>query len=130
LKVEGDTMTQKILVVDDNEQNLILMRDILEYYGHAVLTAQNGEEGIRLAQEHRPALILMDIQMPGMDGYAALRMLRGYPELENIKIIAVTALAMSGDKEKLLHSGFDDYLAKPVDIRQLSAMVNKHLSRE
>lgn len=123
-------MTKKILVVEDNEQNLILMRDILEYHGHAVLTAQNGEEGVRLAREHRPHLILMDIQMPVMDGYAAVKILRSDPELQDMRIIAVTALAMSGDKELVLQAGFDGYLAKPVETRQLSAMIKRHLGEE
>lgn len=126
----GDTMVKKILVVEDNEQNLILMRDILEYHGHAVLTAQNGKEGVHLAREHRPHLILMDIQMPVMDGFTAVKILRSDPELQDMKIIAVTALAMSGDKEKVLQAGFDGYLAKPVETRQLSAMIKRHLSEE
>ena len=123
-------MVKKILVVEDNEQNLILMRDILEYHGHAVLTAKNGEEGVRLAREHRPHLVLMDIQMPVMDGYAAVKILRSDPELQEMRIIAVTALAMSGDKELVLQAGFDGYLAKPVETRQLSAMIKKHLGEE
>jgi two-component system cell cycle response regulator DivK len=123
-------MVKKILVVEDNEQNLILIRDILEYHGHAVVTAQNGEEGIRMAREHRPHLILMDIQMPVMDGYTAVKILRSDPGLQDMRIIAVTALAMSGDKEKVLQAGFDGYLAKPVETRQLSAMIKKHLGEE
>lgn len=123
-------MTKKILVVEDNEQNLILMRDILEYHGHTVITAQNGEEGVRLAREHRPHLILMDIQMPVMDGYTAVKILRSDPELQDMRIIAVTALAMSGDKELVLQAGFDGYLAKPVETWQLSAMIKKHLGEE
>lgn len=123
-------MVKKILVVEDNEKNLILMRDILEYHGHAVITAQNGEEGVRLAREHRPHLILMDIQMPVMDGYAAVKILRSDPELQDMRIIAVTALAMNGDKELVLQAGFDGYLAKPVETRQLSAMIKRHLGEE
>ncbi len=123
-------MTKKILVVEDNEKNLTLMRVLLEYQGYVVVLAQNGEEGIRLAREQRPDLILMDIQMPVMDGYAAIKILRGDPQLQGIKIIAVTGLAMRGDKELILQSGFDDYLAKPVEKQQLSAVITKCLGEE
>jgi two-component system cell cycle response regulator DivK len=123
-------MAKKILVVEDNEKNLILMRDILEYQGYVVVLAQDGEEGIRLAREHRPHLILMDIQMPVMDGYDALKILRGDPGLQGMKVVAITGLAMSGDKELMLQAGFDDYLAKPFSIRQLSTMIKRHLGEE
>lgn len=123
-------MAKKILVVEDNEKNLILMRDILEYQGYVVVLAQDGEVGIRLAREHRPHLILMDIQMPVMDGYDALKILRGDPGLQGMKVVAITGLAMSGDKELMLQAGFDDYLAKPFSIRQLSTMIKRHLGEE
>lgn len=126
----GDKMAKKILVVEDNEKNMILMRDVLEYLGYSVITTQNGKEGLRLAREHRPHLILMDIQMPVMDGYTAVKILRSDPGLQDMKIIAVTALAMSGDKEKVLRAGFNGYLAKPVETRQLSAMIKKHLGED
>lgn len=126
----GHKMAKKILVVEDNEKNLILMRDILEYQGYVVVLAQDGEEGIRLAREHRPHLILMDIQMPVMDGYDALKILRGDPGLQGMKVVAITGLAMSGDKELMLQAGFDDYLAKPFSIRQLSTMIKRHLGEE
>ncbi len=126
----GDKMAKKILVVEDNEKNMILMRDVLEYLGYSVITTQNGKEGLRLAREHRPHLILMDIQMPVMDGYTAVKILRSDPGLQDMKIIAVTALAMSGDKEKVLQAGFNGYLAKPVETRQLSAMIKKHLGED
>ena len=120
-------MVKKILVVDDNEKNIILLRDVLEYYGYAVITAENGEEGIRLAREHQPALIFMDIQMPVLDGYTAIQIVRSDPELQAMKVVALTSFAMSGDKEHLLQAGFDGYLAKPVDIRQLPIVISKYL---
>lgn len=120
-------MAPQILVVEDNEQNLVLMRDILTYHGYAVLTARNGEEGVRLAREERPDLILMDMQMPVLDGFTAVNILRRDPGLHGLKIIAVTSFAMAGDKEKALQAGCDDYLSKPVDILELRATVKKHL---
>ncbi len=123
-------MTRKILVVEDNEDNLIFMQDLLRYYGYVVVLAHNGEEGVRLAREQRPDLIFMDIQMPVMDGYAAIKILHSDPELQGIKVIAVTGLAMSGDKELILLAGFDDYLVKPVDFRQLLAAIKRHLGEE
>lgn len=123
-------MVQKILVVEDNAKNMILMRDVLKYYGYAVISAQNGEEGVRLAREQRPDLIFMDIQMPVMDGYTAIKIVRSDPELQAMKVVALTSFAMSGDKELLLSAGFDGYLAKPLDIRQLPGVIKKYLGEE
>lgn len=121
------TVAKKILVVEDSEKNMILMRDILEYNGYVVVMAQNGETAIQLAREERPDLILMDIEMAVMDGFTAIKILRSDPELQDMKVVAVTALAMSGDKERVLTAGFDGYLAKPVETRQLAAMIRKYL---
>ena len=123
-------MVQKILVVEDNEKNMILLRDVLEYQGYTVITAENGEVGIRLARDEQPDLIFMDIQMPVMDGYAAIKIVRSDPELQEMKVVALTSFAMSGDKEQLLQAGFDGYLAKPVDIRQLPAVISKYLGEK
>ena len=120
-------MAQKILIVEDNEQNMILLRDVIKYQGYTVITARNGTDGIRLAREERPDLIIMDIQMPVMDGATAIKIVRSDPELQKIKVVACTSFAMSGDKERLLQAGFDDYLAKPLDVRQLREMVSRHL---
>lgn len=122
-------MPYKILVVEDNETNRKLMRDTLTYYGYEVIEAVNGEEGVRIAKEHKPDLILMDIQMAVMDGFAAIKMLRNNPGTKHIKIIAVTSSAMKGDKEKIMEAGFDGYIAKPVDIRELPGIIQRLLER-
>ncbi|MCL4456186.1 MAG: response regulator [Nitrospirae bacterium] len=116
-------MNKKILIVEDNEKNRVLIRDVLKYYGYEVIEAVNGEEGIKAAKEKMPDLILMDIQMPVMDGFAAMQALRKDPATKGIKIIALTSFAMKGDKEKVMDAGFDDYIAKPVDTRELPRMI-------
>ena len=104
----------KILVVDDDARNLRLAVAALEQAGHEVLSAEGGAEGIEAALAHAPDLVLMDVQMPGMDGVSALRRLRAEPRTTALKVIALTALAMKGDAERLLAAGFDGYLAKPI----------------
>lgn len=117
-----------VLVVEDNRKNLTLMRDILRRHGYEVIEAGNGHEAIRLARERNPGLILMDIQMPVMDGIAAGRILKDDPATRHIKIIAVTSFAMKGDRERILEAGFDDYIAKPLNTRELPLIVGKHLA--
>ncbi|MGB5195689.1 MAG: response regulator [Candidatus Deferrimicrobium sp.] len=121
---------KKVLVVEDNGNNLLLTKDILRHHGYEVIEAGNGHEAIRLARERNPDLILMDIQMPVMDGIAAGRILKGDPATRQIKIIAVTSFAMKGDREKILEAGFDDYIAKPLNTRELPLIVGKHLGTE
>lgn len=125
--MEAERMGPRILVVEDNEKNLVLMRDVLSYLGYEVLEARDGLESIALAVEHRPDLILMDIQMPVMSGVEAMKHLRMRAETREIKILAVTSLAMQGDREKLLGEGFDDYIRKPIDLVELPEIVKKHL---
>ena len=125
--MEAERMGPRILVVEDNEKNLVLMRDVLSYFGYEVLEARDGLESIALAVEHRPDLILMDIQMPVMSGVDAMKHLRMRAETEEIKILAVTSLAMQGDRERLLGEGFDDYIQKPIDLVELPEIVKKHL---
>lgn len=120
-------MLKRVLIVDDNEQSRILMRKILKALQCDVIEAENGEQGTRLAKEQKPDLVLMDIQMPVMDGYTAIRMLKDDPETRHIKIIAVTSYAMKGDREKALLAGADDYIAKPVDMYEMMEMVKRHL---
>jgi two-component system cell cycle response regulator DivK len=120
-------MVQRILVVEDNEKNLVLMRDVLSYFGYEVLEARDGLECIDMAVEHCPGLILMDIQMPVMSGVDAMKNLRMRAETRGIKILAVTSLAMQGDRERLLGEGFDDYIQKPIDLVELPDIVKKHL---
>jgi two-component system cell cycle response regulator DivK len=104
----------KILVVDDDERNLSLVVAVIESAGHEVLSAGGGAEGVEAALAHTPDLIFMDVQMPGMDGVAALGRLRAEPRTAGIKVAALTALAMKGDAERLLDAGFDGYLEKPI----------------
>jgi CheY-like chemotaxis protein len=122
-------MPEKILVVEDNEQNRILMRQILTYHGYDVLEAADGLTGLEMARAHTPALILLDIQMPVMNGFAVIRELRNNPELRKIKVIAVTSFAMKGDREKALQAGFDEYVTKPIDTRKFPELVKQVLSR-
>ena len=122
-------MPEKILVIEDNEQNRILMRQILTYHGYDVLEAADGLTGLEMARAHTPALILLDIQMPVMNGFMVIRELRNNPELRKIKVIAVTSFAMKGDREKALQAGFDEYVTKPIDTREFPELVKQVLSR-
>jgi two-component system, cell cycle response regulator DivK len=123
-------MAAKILVVEDNSQNRLLMVDILTCYGFEVLEAHDGEEGIKMALEKRPDLILLDMQMPVMDGITAARILKADPQTRGIKILAVTSFAMKGDRERILAAGADEYIAKPINTRELPAIVKKMLAAE
>ena len=122
-------MPEKILVVEDNEQNRILMRQILTHHGYDVLEASDGLTGLEMARLHMPALILLDIQMPVMNGLAVIRELRNNPALKKIKAIAVTSFAMKGDRENALQAGFDEYVTKPIDTRKFPELVKEILSR-
>ena len=104
-----------ILIIEDNEQNLYLETFILEKHGHVVTAARNGAQGIKLAQEIRPELILLDIQLPVMDGYAVAYELRRNPALARTPIVAVTSYAMAGDRERVLAAGCDGYIEKPIN---------------
>ena len=115
-----------ILVVEDNERNMKLVRDVLEANGYGTLEASTGEEAIELARAHAPALVLMDVHLPGIDGVAALARLRGDASTAAIPVVALTAQAMHGDRERFLDAGFDGYLSKPVDIAELVATVREH----
>jgi two-component system, cell cycle response regulator DivK len=116
-----------ILVVEDNPHNLKLAQLVLQKAGHAVLAADNGEAGLRMAGEKQPDLILMDVQMPGMDGLSVTRLLKQTPATAHIKVVALTALAMKGDAERILAAGCDAYLAKPYHYNDLMQVVNKAL---
>ena len=113
-----------ILIVEDNEKNRKLVRDVLQHRGYRTLDAETGEDGVRLAREHRPQLILMDIQLPGIDGIAALGQLRGDPATRGIPVIAVTASAMTHDRQKIMAAGFDAYQTKPINLREFLAAVD------
>ena len=116
-----------ILIVEDNEKNMKLVRDLLQVKGYQTVESETAEEGIRLARERRPALILMDIQLPGMNGIEALGHLRGDAETRTIPVIAVTASAMSQDREKIMEAGFDGYHRKPLEIKQFLEAVRQML---
>lgn len=108
-------MPARILVVEDNEASLELVRYLLAARGHQVLTAEDGDDGLRLARAQALDLVISDLQMPNMDGYAFLAGIRADPRLRALKVIAVTAFSMAGDRNKILVAGFDGYLAKPID---------------
>ena len=116
-----------ILIVEDNEKNRKLERDLLQYHGYRVLEAVTGEEGVRLALETPPALILMDIQLPGISGIEALIQLRADPATRAIPVMAVTASAMTQDRQKILAAGFDGYQSKPISVKKFVAAVRRML---
>ena len=107
-----------ILIVEDNEKNMKLVRDVLQAKGYATIEAGTGEVGVRLAKERTPALVLMDIQLPGIDGIEALKRLRADPATAAIPVIAVTASVMASDRRSIVDAGFDGYVAKPINLRE------------
>ena len=119
---------ETILIVEDNERNLKLLRDVLGARGYNAIEARSAEEALERARVELPQLVLMDIQLPGMDGVAALRELRALPHLAAVPIVAVTAFAMNDDRDRLLAAGFDGYLKKPIDTRALPSTVASYLS--
>lgn len=119
----------KILVVDDDAVNLRLAATVLEQDGYEVLSAQGGAEGVAVALAQAPDLMLMDVQMPGMDGIAALKRLRADSRSAALKVVALTALAMKGDAERLLAAGFDGYLEKPIRYKEFLSEVARLLGK-
>jgi two-component system, cell cycle response regulator DivK len=123
------TMSAKgILIVDDNEKNLKLIRDILQFKGIPTFEAADGEAAVQMAQEKQPALVLMDVQLPGMDGRSAMKAIKAAEGTREIPIIAFTALAMRGTREALLADGFDGYLSKPFEVKEFLKLVEKYVS--
>lgn len=116
-------MSKRILVIEDNEQNRILMRQILKHHSYEVLEAVDGAAGLAMAKEHMPDLILLDLQMPVMDGFAVIVEIRKTPALRQLKVMAVTSFAMKGDREKALAAGFNEYVTKPIDTRKFVEIV-------
>lgn len=108
----------RILIVEDNERNMKLARDILQAKGYATLEATTGEEGVRLAAAERPDLVLMDIQLPGISGIEALNRLRAAPDTAGIPVIAFTASVTQGDRSRIADAGFDGFLAKPIQLKE------------
>jgi two-component system cell cycle response regulator DivK len=121
-------MKQKsILIVEDNEKNMKLVRDILQHLGHATLEATTGTEGVRLALASRPELILMDIQLPDIDGIEALRRIRAETSLDATPVLAVSASVMPDEQQKIAASGFDAFIAKPINLKQFREAVQRFL---
>ena len=118
-----------ILIIDDIAESRLLVIDVLTYNGYRLIEADRAETGILLARERRPALILMDIRLPGIDGYAALYALRAHPATHDIPVIAVTASAMTDERSRIAGAGFDGYQDKPIDIANLVEAVRKMLAR-
>jgi two-component system cell cycle response regulator DivK len=121
-------MSKRILVIEDQEDNRRIVRDLLTSVGYDLIEAVTGEQGVTLAETQRPDLILMDIQLPGLDGYEATRRIKANPALRHIPIIVVTSYALSGDEAKAREAGCDGYVAKPFSPRVLLAKIREHLS--
>lgn len=119
---------ERILVVEDNPKNLKLVRDVLEFSGYEVIVATCGEDGVRLAAQRRPDLILMDLQLPGIDGTEALRRIREGDACGAVPIVAVTASAMNEDRDRAYAAGFDGYVHKPISVRGLQQQVYDFLT--
>ena len=119
---------RRILVVEDQEDNRTILRDLLTHAGFTVLEAVTGEEGVRAAEAHRPDLILMDIQLPVVDGYEATRRIKARPELRAIPIVAVTSYALSGDEAEARAAGCDGYVTKPFSPRVILAKIREFLA--
>lgn len=120
-------MNPSVLVIEDNEQNLYLMRFLLEKHGFTVAEAKDGIKGVEMAKEIKPDLILLDIQLPIMDGYAVARELRKNNELAGTVIVAVTSYAMVGDRERVLEAGADGYIEKPIDPDRFIDQIKKYI---
>ena len=120
-------MSKRILVIEDQEDNRRILRDLITSAGYEMIEAVTGEEGVTMAETHRPDLILMDIQLPGLDGYEATRRIKANFALRHIPIVAVTSYALSGDDIKALEAGCDAYIAKPFSPRILLAKIREYL---
>jgi two-component system cell cycle response regulator DivK len=118
-----------ILIVEDNEKNLKLVRDVLQVKGYETLEAGTAEDGLQIARERVPDLILMDIQLPGMNGIEALKALRAEPVTAGIPVVAVTASVMQQDRQRIMHAGFDGFIEKPIKLRGLLDTVQQALAR-
>jgi two-component system, cell cycle response regulator DivK len=117
---------RQVVIVEDNERNLKLFREVLESSGYRTLEAGTGERAVELTTEHRPDLVLMDIHLPDINGVEALRRLRADARTASVPVLALTAQAMEGDRERFLAAGFDGYLSKPVNIVDLLDAVSRH----
>jgi two-component system cell cycle response regulator DivK len=123
-------MKRCVLLVEDNERNRKLVRTILKFRGFEVIECEDGAPSLELAKQHKPALVLMDIQLPTMDGITALRRLRADPETRAIPVIAVTASVTPGEREKVVEAGFNAYVGKPIDVEEFGALVDRFVPKE
>lgn len=121
-------MNNRILVIEDNPANMELMVYLLNAYGHQPMTAQDGLSGLAVARRERPDLILCDVHLPGLNGYGVIAILKSEATLASIPVVAVTALAMTGDREKLLRAGFDGYISKPVEPERFVGAIEQFLN--
>jgi CheY-like chemotaxis protein len=117
-----------ILIIEDNADNLTLLQDILQSLGYRHISARDGEAGLDLVREQPPVLILLDLSLPRMDGWSVARALKGDPALKAIPVIALTAHAMRGDREKALEAGCDGFLTKPINLRELTSTVRRYVN--
>ncbi len=120
-------MNDLVLIIEDNDKNLKLARDLLRYHGFETIEAMNAEDGIVLARDRSPRLVLMDIQLPGMDGVSALAELRKDPATSTIPVVAMTASVMKEDRERFDKAGFDGFITKPIDVRTFPDTVRTHM---
>mgnify|MGYP001338059759 CR=1 FL=1 len=118
--------TMTVLVVEDNPDNMLLIQDVLQALNYTVIEAWDGESGVDAAKAEKPSLILMDLSLPRMDGWTAAKQIKDDPELAHIPIIALTAHAMVGDRERALEAGCDDYLAKPINLREFREKIKRY----
>jgi CheY-like chemotaxis protein len=121
-------LNELILIIEDNEKNRKLCRDVLNVKGYSTIESETAEEGVKLAREKSPSLVLMDIQLPGMDGITAMKQLRAAPETAQIPVIAITASAMTHNRTTMLAEGFDGYQTKPISLKDFLAEVQRVLA--
>lgn len=121
---------EKILIVEDNPLNMELVSDLLQVRGYQVIEATTGKQALELVRQHHPDLILMDVQLPGLDGLAVTKMLKSDPATEDIIVVAITAHAMRGDEAKVYAAGCSAYIAKPIDTRELPRVVSRFLEKK
>jgi len=124
---EMNMSSYTVLIVEDNPKNRKVFKDLLRIHGYKSLEAVNGEEGYKMAKEHKPDLILMDVQLPGIDGYKVTRRLKSEVDTEDIPIIIVTSFAMEGEENEAREAGCNDYISKPINIHQFVETIKKHL---
>jgi two-component system cell cycle response regulator DivK len=118
-----------ILIVEDNEKNLKLVRDVLQFKGYKTIEAMTGNDGVKMAKEQKPDLVLMDIQLPDIDGITALGQIRADPATEKMLVVAVSASVMPDDQQRIVASGFDDYITKPINVKNFVETVEKFIGK-